>query len=271
MWEAMEARFDAGAQAWAEYNRRALGHIRQEVTWHNLVQHLPAISDAEQPPAVLDAGGGSGELALRLVQHGYRVWLLDYAPAMLEQARRAAWRLPDGARARLHFSQMDVGEAASSFASHSFDLVTCHTLIEYVPAPRVTLHTLANLLRPGGLLSVSFVNRDAEVLRQVWSKKDPAGALARLEDGGFCAGLFDIPGVAYTAAEVSGWLADAGLAVTATYGVRAFADYVPPERLNDPDFFDALLRLELAVATRSPYKLMARYLQLLAHKDVELS
>ena len=90
--EDTRARFDAGAKTWAGYNAKPLGRIRREVTWCNLVPHLPAVTDAEDPPRVLDAGGGSGELALRLAQRGYRVWLLDYAPAMLHQAQRAARR-----------------------------------------------------------------------------------------------------------------------------------------------------------------------------------
>lgn len=260
----MENQFDAGAQAWADYNQRALGRIRQEVTWHNLVPYLPAIADPEEPPRVLDAGGGSGELALRLVRHGYRVWLLDYARAMLDQACRAAQALPEPLRARLTLSQMSVDEAPAAFAPSTLDAIACHTLIEYLPEPRAALATLSGLVRPGGVLSVSFVNRHAEVLRQVWSRHDPAGALARLEHGSFCATLFGVQGTAYTAEEVSAWLEDLGLEVMATCGVRAFADQVPAERLDDPEFFDALLRLEQVAATRSPYKLTARYVHLIA-------
>lgn len=264
-----QARFGAGARAWADYNREPLGRIRREVTWHNLVQQLPAITDPEQPPRVLDAGGGSGELALRLVQRGYRVWLLDYAPAMLEQARGAAETLPDELRARLNYCHAGVEESADLFAPSSFDVITCHTLLEYLAEPRTALRVMGGLLCEGGLLSVSFVNRHAGVLRQVWSKDDPAGALEGLEDSTFSASLFGISGTAFTAEEVRGSLTDLGFRVTAICGVRAFADYVPRERLDDPEYFSALLRLEKAVAGRTPYMLLARYVHLLAHKRFE--
>jgi S-adenosylmethionine-dependent methyltransferase len=263
--------FDAGAGAWATYNRKPLGRIRREVTWHNLAPYLPDIPDADHPPRVLDAGGGSGELALQLVRRGYQVWLLDHAPGMLDQVRQAAQDLPAESRARLNLSLASVDDAPSLFGSHFFDVVACHTLIEYLPEPRATLGALVGLLRIGGLLSVSFVNRHAGVLRQVWSEGDPAGVLASLEDGGFCARLFDLAGMAYTAEEVGGWLADLGLTVRASCGVRAFADFVPRDQLDDPDFFEALLHLEREAATRAPYKLIARYVHLLAHKDVEVS
>jgi S-adenosylmethionine-dependent methyltransferase len=265
MMEDTKARFDAGAEAWASYNRKPLGRIRREVTWHNLAPYLPAISDAQDPPRVLDAGGGSGELALRLVRRGYRVWLLDYAPGMVDQAREASGDLPDELRARLSFCIATAEEAADSFAPRFFDAITCHTLIEYVPDPQATLGSLSSLLGEGGLLSVSFVNRHAEVLHQVWSRHDPAGALSGLAGGAFCATLFDVSGVSYTAEEVSAWLVDLGLRVTASRGVRAFADYVPRERLDDPEFLDTLLQLEKAVANHPPYMLLARYVHLLAH------
>jgi 2-polyprenyl-3-methyl-5-hydroxy-6-metoxy-1,4-benzoquinol methylase len=261
-----QAQFDAGAAAWADYNRTPLGRIRREVTWQNLARHLPA-ADPGRTPRALDAGGGSGELAQRLLQAGYEVWLLDYAPGMLEQARQAAQDLPQEIGSRLTCCPMTVDDAAGAFAPGYFDLVTCHTLIEYLPDPGATVRDLAGLLREGGLLSVSWVNRQAEVLRQIWSKGDPEGALASLNQEGFRASLFDLTGVAYGAGEVAAWIRDAGLAVTGAYGVRAFADYVPRQRLEEADFFEALLRLELAAADQAPYRLMARYLQTIAHKQ----
>jgi len=264
-------RFDAHAGVWADYNRQPLGRIRGEVTWHNLCRHLPPIADAAAPPRVLDAGGGSGELTLRLLECGYRVWLLDYAPAMLDQARRAADELPAAARERLTCCLLPADEAGTAFDPGFFDVVTCHTLIEYLPRPQDTLRQLARVLGDGGLLSLSFVNRHAEVLRQVWRHGDPAGALARLEEGQFCARLFDVAGRAYTAGEVSNWLVGLGLAVAATYGVRAFADQVPPQRLNAPEFFADLLRLEVAAASLSPYRHIARYVHLIAQVPSPLS
>jgi S-adenosylmethionine-dependent methyltransferase len=266
-----KARFETRAEAWAGYNRQPLGCLRREVTWRNLVPHLPNLVDAGNPPRVLDAGGGSGELALKLVRYGCSVWLLDYAPAMIDLARCAARGLPDDVRARLNFCLMSVDDASDVFSPHFFDAITCHTLVEYLPEPQDTLRTLIGLLRDGGLLSLSFVNRHAEVLRQVWSQGDPSGVLRSRERGTFYASLFDLAGTAYTAEEGSVWLTDLGLTITASCGVRVFADHIPQERLSDPEFFDALLRLETTMATQAPYRHIARYVHLLAHKNVEIS
>jgi 2-polyprenyl-3-methyl-5-hydroxy-6-metoxy-1,4-benzoquinol methylase len=214
---------------------------------------------------MLDAGGGSGELALRLVGCGYRVWLVDNAPAMLDQATQAAQAMPAEARKRLTLCSMAVEDVARTFAPQTFDAVFCHTLIEYLPQPGSTLGALVSLLRPGGLLSVSFVNRHTEVLRAAWFRLDPEAALAALQGPAtFSAALFGIQARAYTFEEVAGWLHALGLVIVATCVVRALADYIPADRLAEPAFFDALLRLEQAVAAQPPFNQVARYVQILA-------
>jgi hypothetical protein len=82
-----QAAFDAGAQAWAGYNRLPLGRIRCELVWHDMEARLPAATDGNPAPQVLDAGGGSGELAMRpselgltvIARCGVRVFA-DYLP-----------------------------------------------------------------------------------------------------------------------------------------------------------------------------------------------
>lgn len=264
-------RFRAGADLWADYGRQPLGRMRHELTWQNLVPYLPDLVEGKAPPRVLDAGGGSGELALKLVRRGYRVWLLDYAPEMLDQARQAASSLSGEAQSRLTFCHMEAEEAGGAFAPGTFQAITCHTLLEYVEQPQDTVAELAGLLSRFGLLSISIVNRHAEVLRQVWSHGDPEGALHTLEDGPFDAGLFGIQGKSYTAEEVSAWLRPLGFTIEAVHGVRVFADQVPEERLVDPEFLAALVRLESVASGLDPYRRIARYVHLLARKDTVVS
>jgi S-adenosylmethionine-dependent methyltransferase len=261
-------RFDARAEEWARYHQKPLGRIRHEVIWSNLAPHLPDLVGSEEPPRILDVGGGSGELALQLALHGYRVCLLDYAPAMLDQARQAARALPDTLSSRLEYCLGSAQEASGMFAPASFDAIACHTVVDYLPQPQDTLAALLQLLREDGLFSLTCVNHHAEVLRQAWTHSNPAGALSGLKGQFHRSGLFEVSGQAYTSEELESWLVGLGLTITARCGVRCFADFVDQGRLNDAPFFDALLRLEKVVATLPPYSLFARYVHLIAHRPV---
>jgi 2-polyprenyl-6-hydroxyphenyl methylase / 3-demethylubiquinone-9 3-methyltransferase len=104
---------------------------------------------------VLDVGCGGGLLAEALSRHGAQVTAIDMAPAMIEVARLHA-----------HESQVAVDyqltspEAYAARAPQPFDVITCMELIEHVPEPAALLASLAGLLRPGGDLFVSTVNRN---------------------------------------------------------------------------------------------------------------
>jgi 2-polyprenyl-6-hydroxyphenyl methylase/3-demethylubiquinone-9 3-methyltransferase len=50
-------------------------------------------------------------------------------------------------------------EALAGRAAHGFDVVTCMELIEHVPDPAALIRTLGQLLRPGGQLFLSTLNR----------------------------------------------------------------------------------------------------------------
>src|ERR1700674_4000922 len=65
----------------------------------------------------LDAGCGTGFLSLELASRGHRVAGIDFAPAMLAEARRKAAEQ----RLSVRFEEADAEQLP--FAPHSFDLV----------------------------------------------------------------------------------------------------------------------------------------------------
>jgi 2-polyprenyl-6-hydroxyphenyl methylase/3-demethylubiquinone-9 3-methyltransferase len=106
---------------------------------------------------VLDVGCGGGLLAESLARHGAQVTAIDLAPSMIEVARLHA-----------HESQLQIDyqiASAEQFAqnvdqSASFDVITCMELIEHVPSPAALLAAMARLLRPGGDIFISTINRN---------------------------------------------------------------------------------------------------------------
>ena len=104
---------------------------------------------------VLDVGCGGGLLCEALCRHGAHVTGIDLAPSMIEVARLHA-----------HESQLSIdyelgsAEQYAAQARGQFDVITCMELIEHIPSPASLLAAMARLLRPGGALFLSTINRN---------------------------------------------------------------------------------------------------------------
>jgi 2-polyprenyl-6-hydroxyphenyl methylase/3-demethylubiquinone-9 3-methyltransferase len=105
---------------------------------------------------VLDVGCGGGLMAEALCRAGARVSAVDLAPSMIEVARLHALEAGLDIAYRVASStDLLPGDAGS------YDVVTCMEMLEHVPSPDLTLAELGTLLRPGGSLFVSTINRTA--------------------------------------------------------------------------------------------------------------
>jgi 2-polyprenyl-6-hydroxyphenyl methylase/3-demethylubiquinone-9 3-methyltransferase len=103
---------------------------------------------------VADVGCGGGLLCESLAAQGARVTGIDLAPAMISvaQLHAAEMKLPIDYR-----KQSAAALAAESPAA--FAAVCCMELAEHVPDPPALVADLARLLRPGGSLFISTINR----------------------------------------------------------------------------------------------------------------
>ena len=211
-------------------------------------------------------GGGTGCYALPLAQLGHQICLLDFSAQMLDIARQKAKQLGPPLVERMEFCRASVKEIPGLFSPDRFDLIVCHTLLEYVAEPQETLQTLVAVLRPGGLLSLLFANPYAEPLRWALARGDLAKACLSLREQVSTADLFGLPRLTFTAEGMQKAMAKAGVKVVAEYGVRIFADYVPAGKLTDREFYARLLELETAAGALVPYRRIARYNHLLGRK-----
>jgi S-adenosylmethionine-dependent methyltransferase len=139
-----------------------------------------------------------------------------------------------------------------------YDVVICHTLLEYTPDVEETVRKLTAFLKPDGILSLVFVNRHADVLKQVFNKGDFTAAAAALYAHQADADLFGVPRQTFDSEYMHRILQSAGLRVQAEYGVRIFADYL--DAWQD----EALISLEIAAAQRPPFQQMGRYGQMIS-------
>jgi 2-polyprenyl-6-hydroxyphenyl methylase / 3-demethylubiquinone-9 3-methyltransferase len=103
---------------------------------------------------VLDVGCGGGLLAETLARAGAQVTAIDLAPSMVETARLHA--LDSGLT--IDYRVEDAEELLKSPAK--FDVVTCMEMLEHVPDPAATVNVLGRLVRPGGHVFISTINRN---------------------------------------------------------------------------------------------------------------
>jgi S-adenosylmethionine-dependent methyltransferase len=218
------------------------------------------------PAAVVDAGGGTGQLAVALARAGHLVTVVDTSAAMLATcAQRAADQGPEVA-GRVTTVQGDATTAPALLGEESRDGALCHDVVGLVDDPAELLAALALVLRPGGVLSLTFANRDWLALRAA-RQGDYATALALV--AGTAPAQRPGPGApahrAYTIAEQESWLAKAGFELTDACGVGVFtsADADP-----DPRHVDVLLELERRVAGHEPYRSSAQIVHLIGRRTV---
>jgi len=118
----------------------------------NLVEHLLAspLNQTQAPPPyrILDAGCGTGRMAIELARRGIEIVGVDLDEVMLTQARAKApeldWRLGD--LSEIQFDQ-------------TFDAIVLagNVMIYLTPGTEAaTITNLATYLKPGGLLVAAF-------------------------------------------------------------------------------------------------------------------
>jgi len=143
------------AQVAAHWERRAahfdedFGHSiaspAERAAWDRI---LDLVIPAGGPHDALDAGCGTGFLALELAARGHRVTGIDFAPSMVARAREKA--AASGLAVRF-----DQGDAENlPFAAGSFDLVVSRHVLWTLPHPERALDEWLRVLRPGGRLAV---------------------------------------------------------------------------------------------------------------------
>ena len=103
----------------------------------------------------LDVGCGGGLLSEGMARRGARVTGIDLSPAALEVARLHA--LESGVT--VEYREVAAEDLAESERG-TFDLVTCLEMLEHVPDPGTVVRSLARLVRPGGHVICSTINRN---------------------------------------------------------------------------------------------------------------
>ena len=104
---------------------------------------------------ILDVGCGGGLLCEALFDYNGKISGIDAAGPGIEIAKRHA---EDNFK-EIHYRDITAEELVDS-ESEKYDVVTCLEVIEHVPDPQSLVTACSNLLKPGGSLFLSTINRN---------------------------------------------------------------------------------------------------------------
>ncbi|MFE1955754.1 methyltransferase [Streptomyces sp. NPDC059524] len=240
--------------------------LRTAVVWDVLQDALDRRAKATGSDTldVLDTGGGSGNFAVPVARLGHRVTVVDPSPnALFALERRAA---EAGVADRVRGVQGDISGLFDVVEHAAFDAVLCHGVLEYVEEPAEGVRHAVDALRDGGVLSLLAAGLGGAVLARALAGHFKEARQA-LDDPAGRWGEGDPVPRRFTAEQLSGLVADAGVAVGAVHGVRVFADLVPGVLVDtEPGALQELLKLEAAAAELPAFHAVATQLHVLGEK-----
>jgi S-adenosylmethionine-dependent methyltransferase len=237
------------------------GELRLALCWRELVAQIPALQESA-PLSVWDAGGGLGQMSLRLAELGHAVLLNDISADMLAIARKDIDEAGLGEKIVIeHAAIQDISLRPDN--KQQYDLVLCHAVLEWVAEPEALLTSLLAGLRPGGYLSLMFYNLNALILSNM-----AKGNLYKLRDRDFAGhpgGL--TPPSPRQPQEVIAMLEGAGFEIVAKRGVRLVYDLMPRAVRAERSLED-VLALEWQYGDQEPFWSLGRYVHLLCRLPV---
>jgi len=110
---------------------------------------------------ILDVGCGGGILSESMARRGANVLGIDLGDTPLNVAKLHALE----AGVTIEYQKISTEELAQQVAdnkSKPFDIITCMEMLEHVPDPASIIASCAKMLKPGGHLFLSTINRNAK-------------------------------------------------------------------------------------------------------------
>lgn len=100
---------------------------------------------------ILDYGCGPGRLSLLLARQGFCIRGVDPSPSMISEAAKLSPGRDD-----LSFAV--ISDPMEGFNGKAYDAIVCSSVIEYVESPVALLRYFFSVLKPAGVLILSFAN-----------------------------------------------------------------------------------------------------------------
>jgi len=104
---------------------------------------------------VLDVGCGGGILTESMAQQGANVIGIDMSETSLNVAKLHLYE----SKLQVNYQHTTVEQLATEYPNH-FEIITCMEMLEHVPAPASVVAACYRLVKPGGHVFFSTINRN---------------------------------------------------------------------------------------------------------------
>jgi len=241
---------------------RAAMSFADDITWHFLLKYLPVDKSIE----ILDAGGGDGIWALKLLELGYRkITLTDISRGMLEEARI---RLQDiKGREEVTLLRSDIANM-KEIEANLFDFVfSQYDAVSYSMKPKEAIRELARVAKPSAYISVSLDTKYRRVPELIEAGLINDAELLLNTNINYD---YDFPQFNLTWEELTGFYTKAGLIVHEVIGAPVFMhqvkEAVRKQFEENPLLKQRLLQMELMHCTNRSLVNFAGHLMVIGQK-----
>jgi S-adenosylmethionine-dependent methyltransferase len=228
------------------------GQLRHELLVHYLHDCIPLNT---QPLEVLDAGGGTGVMSQVMLNLNHKVTLSDISSEVLSLAKGKLGKNIN----------LDVQNKAilSLSTKKQYDLVVCHAVLEWIQNPFEVICKLVDLVKPGGYLSLSFFNYDAQLFGNMLY-----GNFDYVEQGMTTKNIVRLsPNNPQKPKIILSQLENLPVKIIKKAGIRCFHDYLKQTEKQTSEY-DQLKQLEIKYGSTEPYLWLGKYFLVIAQKDL---